>query len=303
MYGGPEVLRFEEAPLPKLQADEVLIQIHAAGVNPVDWKIRAGMMKGMLNHSLPLIPGWDVSGIVVAVGREVRRIQVGNEVYGLLDICRNGAYAEYAVARESAVALKPKPLDHIQAAAIPMSSLAAWQSLFHAGELQSSHKVLIHGAAGGVGSFAVQLAKWKGAHVIGTASKRNHRLLRELGTDETIDHTTMRFEDAVRDADVVLDTVGGDTLSRSWGVLKKGGILVSIAEQPSPEEAVRNGVRQACVFVVPKAEELEAIGWLVDSGALKPVVRMIFPLSQAYHAHKIIQSGHVRGKIVLRVDR
>lgn len=301
-YGGPEVLKYEEAPCPKPQEGEVLIRVRAAGVNPVDWKVRRGDAKGLLKHSFPLIPGWDVSGVVAATGRGVQRLKRGNEVYGLLDIHRDGSYAEYAVMRESAVALKPNSIDHNHAAAIPLAALVAWQSLFHAGGLRAGQKVLIHGAAGGVGSFAVQLAKWKGAHVVGTASERNHRFLHELGADETIDYSTMRFEDVVHDVDVVLDMIGGDTLLRSWGVLKKGGILVSIVAQPSPEEALKRGVRQAFVFAMPMAAELATIASLIDSGNLLPVVDTVLPLTQARRAHVLSETGHTRGKIVLRVD-
>lgn len=301
-YGGLEVLKFEEAPCPRPQAGEVLIRVRAAGVNPVDWKVRKGDAKNLLKHSLPLIPGWDVSGIVVATGREVQRLKVGDEVYSLLDIYRNGAYAEYAVMRESAVALKPSSIDDIHSAAIPMAALTAWQSLFHAGGLQAGQKVLIHGAAGGVGSFAVQLARWKGAYVIGTASGENRHFLSELGADEIIDYRRTSFETVVHGADVVLDTIGGDTLLRSWGVLGVNGILVSIADQPSPEEALKRDVRQAFVFTMPMATELAEIAALVDAGRLRPVVDTVVPLAEARRAQMLSQSGHTHGKIVLQVD-
>lgn len=302
-YGGPDVLKYEESPCPEPQAGEVLIRVRASRVNPVDWKIRQGQAKNLFMHSLPLIPGWDVSGVVAATGRGVRRLKEGDEVYSLLDVRQNGAYAEFTVMRESAVALKPALIDYIHAAAIPMAALTAWQSLFHAGGLRAGQKVLIHGAVGGVGSFAVQLAKWKGAYVIGTVSERYHHSLRELGADETIYYDTTRFETVVHDADMVLDTMGEDTLMRSWGVLKQGGILVSIAGQPLPEEAVRRGVRQASVFTVPMAEELAEIATLVDSGALTTVVDTVLPLAQARKAHVLSQAGHTLGKVVvLRVD-
>lgn len=301
-YGGPDVLRYEDAPCPKPQPDEVLIRVGAAGVNPLDWKVRQGTDRPHLPRPLPLIPGWDVCGTVEAAGGAVRRFKPGDAVYGLLDTARDGAYAEYAVARETSIALKPRSLDPVGAAAIPLAALAAWQSLFAAGALRAGQRVLVHGAAGGVGSFAVQLAKWKGAHVTGTASGPNRRFLETLGADETIDHTRTRFEDVARDMDVVLDTVGGDTLERSWGVLKRGGILVSLVEQPSPEEAVRRGVRQAGVFAVATAEELAALAMLVDAGDVKPRVETVFPLAEARQAHRLSQTGHARGKIVLRVE-
>ena len=300
-YGGPEVLKYEEAPRPKPGAGELLIRVHAAGVNPVDWKIREGYFKQRLNYSLPLILGWDLSGVVEATVPGIVRLKAGDEVYSRPDFSRDGAYAEYIVVRESEVALKPRSIDHIHAAAIPLAALTAWQSLFDTAGLGAGQKVLIHAAAGGVGSFAVQLAKWKGTYVIGTASGRNQEFLRKLGADQTIDYQTTHFEDVVHDVDVVFDTIGGDTQRRSWKVLKKGGILVSIVGPPSAEEAVAHGVRQASVFVQPSATQLTELANLVDSGKLKPVVETVLPLSEARRAHELSQTGHTHGKIVLRV--
>jgi NADPH:quinone reductase-like Zn-dependent oxidoreductase len=300
-YGGPDVLRYEDAPRPNPGSGEVLIRVHAAGVNPVDWKVREGHLRQMIRYSLPFIPGWDFSGVVVAASPGLARLKVGDEVYSRPDIARNGAYAEYVVVRESEVALKPKSLDHIHAAAIPLAALTAWQALFDAAGLAAGQTVLIHGAAGGVGSFAVQLAKWKGARVIGTASQRNHEFLRALGADQTIDYNTTRFEDVVRDVHVVLDMIAGETQERSWKVLKKGGILVSILNPPSQEKAAAHGVRQAHTFVQPNVTQLVEIANLVDSGKLKPVVETVLPLAEARRAHELSQTGHTRGKIVLAV--
>jgi len=300
-YGGPEVLKYEEAPLPKPGPGEALVRVHAAGVNPVDWKIREGYFKGRVNHSLPLILGWDLSGVVEATGSGVEGLKGDDEVYSRPDIARDGAYAEYIVVRETEVALKPKSIAHVPAAAIPLAALTAWQSLFDSARLSAGQKVLIHAAAGGVGSFAVQLAKWKGAYVIGTASSRNQDFVRKLRADETLDYQTTRLEDVVHDVDVVFDTIGGDTQKRSWKVLKKGGILVSIVGPPSAEEAAAHGVRQASVFVQPSATQLTELTKLVESGKLRPVVETVLPLSEARHAHELSQTGHTRGKIVLRV--
>jgi NADPH:quinone reductase-like Zn-dependent oxidoreductase len=206
-----KVLRYEDTPRPAPAAGEVLIKIRAAAVNPADWKIRAGYAKDFLKYKLPFIPGWDASGVIEEVGAGAARLKKGDEVYTRPDITRDGSYAEYIIVRESEVALKPKSLDHVHAAAIPLAALTAWQALFDAGGLTAGQRVLIHAAAGGVGSFAVQLARWKGAHVIGTASARNQQFLRELGADETIDYNAGRFEDVVRDVDVVLDAMGGET--------------------------------------------------------------------------------------------
>lgn len=300
-YGGPEVLRYEDAPRPEPGAGEVLVRVHAAGVNPVDWKVRAGMAKGFLNYKLPMIPGWDLSGTVEALGPGATGWKKGDEVYSRPDISRDGAYAEYIAVKGSELGQKPKTLDHAKAAAIPLAALTAWQALFDAGGLQSSQRVLIHAAAGGVGTFAVQLARWKGARVIGTASERNHEFLKELGADELIDYNKVRFEDAVQDVDLVLDTMAGETRDRSWKVLKKGGILVSILGQPSPEAAAKHGVRAAGVFVQPNQKELEEISVLVDSGKLKPVIESVLPLKDAKRAHEMNQTLHTRGKIVLQV--
>lgn len=300
-YGGPETLQYEECPCPAPGTGEILVRVHAAGVNPVDWKIREGYLKEMHQRQLPFIPGWDFSGVVHALGAEATKFHVGDEVYSRPDLTRDGAYAEFIVVRESEVALKPHLLDHVHAAAIPLAALTAWQALFDAAQLSAGQRVLIHAAAGGVGHFAVQLAKWKGAYVIGTASRQNHDFVRLLGADEIIDYRTTPFESAVHDVDVVLDTMAGDTQQRSWKVLKKGGVLVSILGQPSEEEAKAHGARAAWTFVRPNAEQLTEIAALADSGRLVPAIEEVLSLHEARHAQELSKSGHVRGKIVLRV--
>jgi NADPH:quinone reductase-like Zn-dependent oxidoreductase len=300
-YGGPEVLRYEDAPRPKPQAGEVLIRVHAAGVNPIDWNVREGHMKDFWPHKFPLIPGWDLSGVVEELGRSVSRFKIGDEVYSVPDPTRNGAYADYIVVHESELALKPNSLHHIRAAAVPLAALTAWQSLFDTAQLEPGQRVLIHAGSGGVGHFAVQLAKWKGAYVIATASTKNQDLLRELGADETIDYTTQRFEDVARKIDIVLDPIGGDTQDRSWQVLKKGGALLSVVQPPSAEKAKELGVRAAFVASHPNGAQLAEIAKIIDSGQLAPVIDRILPLSEVRHAHELSQSGHTRGKIVLRV--
>jgi NADPH:quinone reductase-like Zn-dependent oxidoreductase len=300
-YGGSEVLVLEEIPRPHAGAGEVLIRVHAAGVNPLDWKVRAGHVKEWLKHRLPLIPGWDISGVVEAVAPDVTAFKIGDAVYGMLDFLRNGAYAEYVAARTLNLGFKPNSIDHIQAGAVPLASLTAWQSLFEVAGLKSGQTVLIHAAAGGVGHFAVQFAKWKEARVIGTASAGNESFLRELGADEVIDYRTTKFEEAVHDVDVVLDTIGGDTQQRSWQVLKKGGILVATLGISSPEAAHQHGVRGEGVMVHPDVAELAQIAALIDAGNLKPAVTTILPLAEAARAHELSQTGHVKGKIVLQV--
>jgi NADPH:quinone reductase-like Zn-dependent oxidoreductase len=301
-YGGPEVLQYEDAPRPEPQAGEVLVRVLAAGVNPIDWKVREGHMKDFWPHKFPLIPGWDLSGVVEEIGTGVSRFKKGDEVYSVPDASRDGAYAEYTVVRESELALKPKSLHHVRAAAVPLAAVTAWQALFDAAQLKRGQRVLIHGGSGGVGHVAVQLAKWKGAHVLATASTKNQELLRELGVDEPIDYTKQKFEDVARDVDLVLDLIGGETQERSWSVLKKGGVLISLVQPPSVEKAKALGVRAAFVAGHPSGAQLAEIANIIDSGKLAPVINRILPLSEARRAHELSQSGHTHGKIVLRIS-
>jgi NADPH:quinone reductase-like Zn-dependent oxidoreductase len=294
-FGGLEELRYEDVPRPAPKPGEVLIRIYASAVNPADWKLRSGLFGKDI--PLPLTMGFDFSGLIDTLGQDVTRWKVGDEVYGYAA----GAHAEYIVVKESMTVAKPKSVDHIHAAAIASSSLTAWKALFETAGLQAGQKVLIHGATGGVGGFAVQLAHAKGIHVIGTASQRNQSYLKQLGADEAIDYSAVRFEDVVRDMDAVLDTQGGDTQARSWKVLKRGGILVSIAQPPSQAEAEKYGVRATMAVNEMKAESLNAITRLVDSGKLQAAVDTVLPLSEARRAQELIQTGHTRGKIGLKV--
>ena len=300
-YGGPEVLQYEDAPRPQLGNGEVLIRVHAAGVNPADWEIREGHFKQFVQHKFPLILGWDLSGVIEEVGPGVSQFKKGDEVFSKPDTSRDGAYAEYVVVRESEVALKPKSLHHVYAAAVPLAGITAWQALFNIAHLKRGQCVLIHGGSGGVGHFAVQFAKWKGAYVIASASTKNQQLLRQIGVDRPIDYTTQRFEEVAENVDVVLDTIGGDTQERSWKVLKKGGLLASVVQPPDAEKAKGYGVRGAFVWTHPNGNELAEVAALIDSGNLKVVLDRILPLSEARRAHELSQSGHARGKIVLRV--
>lgn len=298
-YGGPEVLAQVEMQRPAPGANEVLIKVKAASVNPFDWKVRAGYKKDIFPLTFPATLGSDVSGTVEEVGPGAARFKRGDEVYASLGL-EGGGYAEYAVAKEEIVAKRPSTLDHLQAAAVPVAGLTAWQTLFEVAQLRAGQKVLIHAAAGGVGSFAVQFAKAKGAYVIGTASSRNQAFLRELGVDKAVDYQKTRFEDVVRDADVVLDTIGGDTQERSFKALKKGGILVSIVQPPSQELAAKYGVRALFYAGHPSSSNLAEIAGLIDAGKVKTVVETVLPLAEARRAHELSQSGHARGKIVLK---
>src|SRR5438128_8510396 len=300
-YGGPEVLKYEDSPRPKPQAGEVLVRVHAAGVNPIDWKVREGHMKDFWPHKFPLILGWDLSGVVEELGKGVWRFKIGDEVYSLADATRNGAYADYIVVRESELALKPSSLHHIRAAAVPLAGLTAWQSLFETAQLQPGQRVLIHAGSGGVGHLAVQLAKWKGAYVFATASTKNQDLLRKLGVDEPIDYTQQRFEEIARKIDIVLDTLGDETQERSWSVLEKGGVLVSLVQPLSEETAKELGVRAAIIGAQPKGAQLAEIAKIIEAGKLAPVIDRILPLSEVRRAHELSQSGRTHGKIALRV--
>jgi NADPH:quinone reductase-like Zn-dependent oxidoreductase len=298
-FGGPEVLQFEDVPRPEPGAHEVLIRVHAAGVNPVDWKIREGRMGKI---PLPSIMGVELSGEVEALGPDVTEFRVGEAVFGSVTDA-SGSYAEYALAPVSQIVEKPVGLDHVQASAIPVASMTAWQALFDMAKLRLGQKVLIHAAAGGVGNFAVQFAKWKGAYVIGTASGANAELVRGLGAHEFIDYRTTKFEDIVHDADVVFDTIGGETQERSWKVLKRGGVLISIVQPPSEKTASAHGARG--IFLrqdATRTEELKQIADLVASGQIKVNVETILPLREARKAQELSQSGHAHGKIVLAVD-
>lgn len=308
-YGGPRVLIYEDAPRPQAGEDELLIRVHAAGVNPADWQVRSGK-RFKLKKPFSLILGGDVSGVVEVAGRNVARFQVGDEVFGTADIRRGGSYAEYVTVPATSISHKPRCLDHIQAAAMPVASLTAWQAIFDAAQLSAGQRVLIHAAAGGVGHIAVQLAKWKGAHVIGTASALNENFLRKIGVDEFVNYRTTRFENVVRDVDVVLESINRDikveaypgaTLERSWSVLKKNGVLVSICATPSAETAAAYGVRCKHILMETNTAQLAEIAKLVDAGYVKPIINTVLPLREARAAHKLSQKGHTRGKIVLRV--
>jgi NADPH:quinone reductase-like Zn-dependent oxidoreductase len=300
-YGGADVLTLEEVPRPAPQAGEVLVQVHATSVNPFDVALRSGYMAGFFDHTLPLILGTDVAGIVEGVGAGVDGFSPGDAVFARTGVIRDGAYAEYAAVPATDVAIRPTTLDFVHSAALPHVTLTAWQALFEAANLAEGQTVLIHAAAGGVGHVAVQLAKSRGASVIGTASI-NIDFLRTLGVDQAIDYSTTRFEDVVSDVDVVLDTVGSDTQERSWGVLKPGGILVSTVQPPSEEAAQDHGVRQHLVMSSPPiGPTLTEVARMVDSGTIRPEVSTILPLAEIRKAHELIETRHTRGKIVLRV--
>lgn len=301
-YGGPEVLQYEEVSTPTINADEVLVRVHSAGVSPFDAHVRAGWYKDSSSYPLPCILGWELSGEIVDVGSDVNLFKKGDAIFAHPSVYRNGgSYAEYVTVKENEVALKPASVNYNEAAAVSLNGLTAWQTLFDVANLSAGQKVLIHAAAGGVGHLAVQLAKWKGAYVIGTASAKNKKFLLNLGVDEVIDYTTTAFETAVKEADVVLDTIGGDTLIKSFSVVKKNGVVVSIVDFDRIKEASKFGVKGENVIVSPNQNQLYEMAKLMDDGKLKVHVAAVFPLMEASKAHALCETGHVNGKIVLEV--
>jgi NADPH:quinone reductase-like Zn-dependent oxidoreductase len=293
-------LKYEDAPRPEPKDDEVLIRVMAAGVNPVDAAIRAGRFHGG-GGKLPFIPGMDVAGVVEKTGAKITKFKAKDPVYAYLSFKEQGGYAEFAIAKENEVSIKPKTIAFEGAAAVPLAATTAWQALVDTAKIDKGQTVLIHGGSGGVGHFAIQIAKARGAKVIATASTANQDLLKELGVDQAIDYTTTKFEDVVKDVDVVFNAVRGDTLARSYGVVKKGGVIVSITGQPDQAECEKRGIRGASLMAHPDAKVLEELAKLIDAKKIKPVVSQVFPLAEAAKAHEQIATAHTRGKIVLKV--
>ena len=300
-YGGPEVLKYEDAPQPEPKGDELLVRVIAAGVNPVDRVARSEKGAEFFHIKLPAIPGYDFAGVVEKTGAKVTQFKTGDPIYAYVALNKGGGYAEYAVATEREAALKPQSLTYVEAAAVPLVAETAWQALIDTAKLNAGQTVLIHGGSGGVGSFAIQIAKARGAKVIATASTANQDLLKQLGVDVAIDYTTQKFEDVAKNVDVVLDSVGKDTLVRSYGVLKKGGFIVSIAGDPDPAELEKHGIHGASISVEPNSSELAEIAKLINQKKIKVIVSQTLPLSEALKAHEQVATGHTRGKIVLKV--
>jgi len=296
-YGNEDVVKQVDVARPEPKADEILVKVHAAGVNPVDWKIRNGMGE-RLGLTLPIRLGGEVAGTVEELGAEVTEFNLGDAVYGIIT---SGAFAEYAIAKIGDLALKPDNLEFESAAAIPLGALTAWQSMFDVAKLEGGQRILITGASGGVGSLAVQLAKSRGAYVIGLASGHNEAFVKELGADEFVDYTKQNFAEVVKDVDVVFDTVGGDTFERALYTLKKGGFLVTVVAFPAEDTGRELGVQAARAFCKPNAQELAEISALVEAGKLKAHVSTVLPLEEVNKALQLSETGRTRGKIVLQV--
>jgi NADPH:quinone reductase-like Zn-dependent oxidoreductase len=300
-FGGPEILELEDVPVPEPGESELLIHIHAASVNPVDYKIRRGGYPMVPPQMLPLTLGRDLSGTVERNGPGMNAFRQGDAVYAMIGGIDRGSHAEYVILKRGEAVPKPSRLSHIEAASVPLATLTAWQGLFDHGKLQAGQTALIHGGSGGVGHFAVQFAKMKGATVLTTVSRANLDFVRELGADRAIDYQSQRFEQIAQGVDLVLDLVAGETRERSWSVLKPGGILVSALGEPSQEKATQFGVRGVGYRARPDADQLTEIGRLIDDGKVRPVVSAVYPLAEVRQAHERLEHGHVRGKIVLNV--
>jgi NADPH:quinone reductase-like Zn-dependent oxidoreductase len=298
-YGAPEVLKVEQVPRPQPRKDEALVHVIASGVNPADPLTLSGKYAREFGTHLPLIPGYDIAGIVEKTGSNVTKLKAGDAVYGYPTF--GGGWADYVTVKEWEVAAKPKSLKFVEAAAVPMGALTAWQALVDVAKLQPGQTILIHGGSGGVGGFAVQIAKARGARVIATASTDNQDLLKQLGADVPVDYTKTRFEDVAKEVDAVLDPVGKETLARSYNVVKKGGIVMSLVARPDPEELKKRGIRGASISVHADAADLAQIAQLIDAGKIKPTVTQVLALSDAVRAEQQAATHHTRGKVVLRI--
>lgn len=296
-YGGPEILVLEQVARPTPNADQVLIQVKAAGVNPADWKYRSGLYKQFMPLKFPWTPGLDGSGIVEAVGTNVTTLKKGQEVYGVL----MGGYAEYALALAKDVQPKPASLTFEQAAALPVGALTAWGAVIETAKVEAGQRVLVHGAAGGVGAYAVQLARWKGAHVTGTASASNLDFVLSLGAENVIDYQATRFENVLKDMDAVIDTIGGNLPERSFRIIRPGGIFVTVAGQLAEEAGKAQNVR-ALRAGRASTDKLKQISELIEAKQLKPVMGPVFPLAEARQAQELSQTGHGRGRIILQIE-
>jgi NADPH:quinone reductase-like Zn-dependent oxidoreductase len=298
-YGAPEVLKLEQVQRPEPNDDEALVRVIASSVNPADPLTLSGKYAKEFGTHLPLIPGYDIAGFVEKTGANVTRLKVGDAVYGYPTF--GGGWADYVTVKEWEVATKPKSPNFVEAAAVPMGALTAWQALVDVAKLQPGQTILVHGGSGGVGSFAVQIAKARGARVIATASTANQDLLKQLGADVAVDYTKTKFEDVAKDVDAVLDPVGKETLARSYGVIRKGGIIMSLVARPDPAELQKHGIRGPGISVHPDANDLTEIAQLIDAGKIKPIVTQVLPLSDAVKAQQQAATHHTRGKVVLRI--
>ena len=302
-YGPPEVVHEASVEVMPLGSHDVLIRNYATSINPVDWKVREGYLKDRLPLNFPAILGWDAAGVIEKVGSQVSTLHVGDKVFSRPAIERPGTYAEYVVVDASLVAPKPESLTFLEAACVPLAGLTAWEALRERAHLHDGQRVLIHGGAGGVGGYAIQLAKIAGAFVTTTTRAVNDGYVRSLGADQVIHYESQDFESLLTEYDVVLDTIGGDVQRKSFSVLKPDGMLVSIAQMPDPRQAEQYGVKAVWFFLEPDGKKLQALGQLFDEGRMKPTVGQTFLLRHIPQAHAVSQSGHTVGKLGIVVDR
>ena len=300
-YGGPEVLKYQDAPRPEPKDDDILVRVIAAAVNPVDSYVRQGMFAKPGLDNRPAIIGYDIAGVVEKTGANAKKFKAGDKVYSYLSVMRGGGYAEFAIAKESETAIKPTNINFVEAAAVPLAATTAWQALVDTAKIDKGQTVLIHGGSGGVGSFAIPIAKARGAKVIATASTAHQDLLKQLGVDQAIDYTKTKFEDVAKDVDVVLNCVRADALGRSYGVVKKGGIIVSITDEPDQTECAKHAIRGSRLGAHPDSKVLEELTKLIEARKMTPIVSQTFPLADASKAHQQIETHHTLGKIVLKV--
>ncbi len=301
-YGGTETLQLNQIDTPKINTDDILIKVKSSSINPVDWKIREGYLKDFIPYQMPVTLGFDVSGVVSEVGSEVTDFKIGDEVFSRPDISRDGAYADYIAVKADEVAFKSSKLSFEQAAALPLAGITAWQCLIDVGQLQAGQRVLIHAGAGGVGHLAIQIAKAKGATVIATASTANQELLTQFGADQAVDYTKGVLLEQIEPVDLVIDTIGGEVQNNSWALLKAGGMLVSIVDQPNEELAKQHNAKAAFVFIESSSRILRELNKLVEKDQLLPFIEHRFSLEQIADAHLQSQTGRTRGKIIIKVS-
>lgn len=301
-YGGRDELKLRDMPMPQMGDKDLLVEVHAASVNPVDWKVREGYLGETLRFDMPLILGWDMAGIVRVTGPGVVNFKAGDKVFSRTDIRRSGTYAEYVAVDENYAALMPTNLSFVDAASIPLVGLTSWQALVDFAAVKAGQQVLVHAGAGGVGSFAIQLCKSKGAYVATTCSTANVSFVKELGADHVVDYTKSDFSLELHNYDVVFDTVGGDIYRKSFKVLKQQkAVMISILEQPDHELAEAHGVRVGYLFMQPNGQQLAQIADLLQERRIKPVVTRVYPLEEVKKAHEVSESRHLRGKIMLKI--
>ncbi|MDM8101493.1 MULTISPECIES: NADP-dependent oxidoreductase [Oceanobacillus] len=303
-YGDANQLKEkDDIPVPEIKDNQVLVEMHATSINPIDWKLREGYLQEGVPFEFPIILGWDAAGVIKQVGKNVTSFQVGDEIFARPALTPNGTYAAYTAVDEKLLAMKPKNISFEEAAAVPLAGLTAWQCLVNFSEIKKGDRVLIHAGSGGVGSMAIQIAKSFGAYVASTASGKNETFLKELGVDQFINYKEEDFEDVLQDYDIVVDTLGGEILNKSFHVLKEGGRLVSIAGQPDEKLAKQKGVKAGFLWLEPDGGELSELGKLMEDGKLKSYIGHTFPLTEngLKEAHRLSETHHAKGKIVIQI--